>query len=162
MTNQTAATVVRRSVTVEAPIERAFAVFTEGYVTWAPKEHHLGEADLADVILEPRVGGRWFERGTDGVECDWGQVLAWDPPDHVAMSWHIGSLDGGEKWGYDPDPTHASRIDVRFTALGPSTTRVDLEHSELERHGEYWQETSLGVAGPNGWELTLSLYAKAI
>jgi hypothetical protein len=162
MINETAATVVRRSVTVEAPIDRAFSVFTESYFDWAPKDHHLGQADLAAVVLEPQVGGRWFERGVDGVECDWGQVLAWDPPAHVAMSWQINSLDGGEQWEYDPDPARASRIDVRFTALGPSTTRVELEHSELERHGDYWEIISNGVAGPNGWDLALSLYAQSI
>jgi uncharacterized protein YndB with AHSA1/START domain len=156
-------TVVLRSVTVEAPIERAFHVFTARYGTWCPRDHHLGAADLEDVVLEPQVGGRWYERGVDGAECDWGRVLAWDPPHHLAVTWQINVLDGpGTPWRYDPDPDRASRVDVRFVAEGPTTTRVELEHSQLDRHGTYWESISTGVADPQGWEMALGLFAEAV
>jgi uncharacterized protein YndB with AHSA1/START domain len=156
----TPSTVVRRSVTVEAPIERAFKVYTEQCGRWSPPDHHLGSADLADVVIEPRVGGRWYEKGVDGSECDWGQVLAFDPPNHVALTWQINAPDGpGRGWRYDPDAERASRIDVRFVAEGPTTTRVELEHSQLDRHGEHWQLIATGVADSDGWELSLDLYA---
>lgn len=74
------------SITLRVPVERAFSVFTEGFDSWWPREHHIGTAEMAEAVLEPRFDGRWFERGVDGAECDWGRVLVWDPPNHVAMS----------------------------------------------------------------------------
>lgn len=159
----TAATVVRKTVTVEAPIERAFMVYTEMCGTWSPPDHHLGPADLADVVIEPEVGGRWYEKGVDGSECDWGTVLAWDPPNHLALTWQINALDGSEGgWSYDPDPDRASRIEVHFVAEGPAITRVELEHSQIERHGPSWELISTGVASSDGWELSLNRYAEAV
>jgi uncharacterized protein YndB with AHSA1/START domain len=111
-------TTFRTSITVEAPIERAFTVFTERFDAWWPRSHHIGTADMAEAMLEPRVGGRWHERGVDGSECEWGRVLAWDPPRHVAMSWHLNGA-----FRYDPDPDKASRVDVRFIAESESLTR---------------------------------------
>jgi hypothetical protein len=144
--NETIDTTYSTSVTVHAPIDRAFKVFTEGFDTWWPRTHHIAEAEMAEAIMEQREGGRWYERGVDGSECDWGEVLTWDPPAHVAVSWH---LDGEFK--YDADPSHASRVDVRFVAEGPDTTRVELEHSGLDRHGESWQQLRTGISGEGGW-----------
>ena len=106
MTEQAAATgsfaPVRCAVTVPLSPERAFALFTEGYYSWWPHGHHLGKADLADVVLEPRTGGRYYERGVDGSECDWGRVLVCDPPHRIVVSWQINAND--ETWFPDPDP----------------------------------------------------------
>ena len=113
-------TTVRSSITVHAPIDRAFTVFTDGFDSWWPRGHHIGTAEMAEGVIEPRVDGRWFERGLDGSECDWGRVLEWEPPYHVALSWH---LDGA--FHYDPDPGKASRVDVRFFAESDGTTRVE-------------------------------------
>jgi uncharacterized protein YndB with AHSA1/START domain len=106
---------IRGTVTVAAPVERAFQVFTDSFGTWWPAEYHIGQADMAAAILEPRAGGRWYERGVDGGECDWGRVLAWEPPHRLVVTWQING-----QWQYDPDPAHASEIEVRFTADGPS------------------------------------------
>jgi uncharacterized protein YndB with AHSA1/START domain len=146
MTNSTTEPVVRNAITVDAPVDRAFKVFTEGFDTWWPRGHHIATVEMAEAVLEPRQGGRWFERGVDGSECEWGRVLDWDPPRHVAVSWH---LDGD--FQYDPDPTKASRVDVRFSAESATTTRVELVHSGLDRHGESWMQLRTGISGPGGW-----------
>ena len=106
-------TEVRRSVLVNAGADHAFKVFTEKFVTWWPAAHHIGEADLKDVVVEPREGGRWYEIGTDGAECEWGEVKAWEPPGRLLLAWHLDApvapaeavqLDGdsleAEAWAY--------------------------------------------------------------
>jgi uncharacterized protein YndB with AHSA1/START domain len=145
------------SVTVQAPIERAFEVFTAGFDSWWPRTHHIGTAELAAAVVEPHVGGRWLERGVDGSECEWGRVLAWDPPRHVALSWHLTA-----DWGYDPDPEKASRLDVRFLAEGAGMTRVELEHSGLDRHGSDWVKVRDGVSSDGGWSHLLAAYAEVM
>ena len=102
---------VHTQVTVAAAPDKAFRVFTEGFDRWWPRSHHIGEGELEEAIIEPFEGGRWYERTSDGSECDWGKVLVWDPPRHVALSW---AIDGE----FRSDPNHASRIDVTFTPTG--------------------------------------------
>jgi uncharacterized protein YndB with AHSA1/START domain len=148
-------TTFRTSIMVEVPIDRAFTVFTEGFDSWWPRGHHIGTAEMAEARLEPGVGGRWHERGVDGSECEWGRVLAWDPPRHVAMSWH---LDGAFR--YDPDPDKASRVDVRFIAESAGLTRVELEHSGLDRHGSAWTEVRDGISSEGGWRDLLAQFAR--
>jgi hypothetical protein len=71
---------VKKTVTVNAPQKHVFTVFTENHGSWWPLEtHHIGAKTPQTVIIEPRAGGRWFERAADGTECDWGKVLVWDP-----------------------------------------------------------------------------------
>jgi uncharacterized protein YndB with AHSA1/START domain len=144
------------TTTVQAPVDRAFKVFTEGFDTWWPRGHHIGAVDMAEAVLEQHQDGRWYERGVDGSECDWGRVLTWDPPQHIAVSWHLNG-----EWKYDPDPEKASRIDVRFTALDDSTTRVDLVHSGLDRHGESWLQVRDGISQEGGWPGLLVMFAEA-
>jgi uncharacterized protein YndB with AHSA1/START domain len=147
---------VRQEVIVAAPIERAFQTFTERFDTWWPRSHHIGEADMDTAVLEPREGGRWFERGVDASECEWGRVLAWEPPHRVVLSWQIDC-----HWHYDPDPAHGSEVEVRFTAEGADRTRVELEHCNLERHGDGAGELRDSVSGPGGWPGLLEEFAKA-
>jgi uncharacterized protein YndB with AHSA1/START domain len=149
-----AETTVRASVVVDAPIEHAFRVFTADMGAWWPASHHIADVPMAAAILEPRVGGRWYELGEDGSTCDWGVLLAWEPPHHVAFSWH---LDGDFR--LDRVPGHASRVDVRFTSRDDGSTSVELEHSGLDRHGEGWQRLRDGVRPPRGWTSILQLYA---
>jgi uncharacterized protein YndB with AHSA1/START domain len=137
---------VTRVVTVRATQQHAFKVFTAGFTTWWPPSHHIGGADLAEAVLEQQEGGRWYERGVDGSECDWGTVLAYDPPRRVLLSWHLNG-----EWAYDPDPAKASEVEVRFIAEGPDVTRVELEHRHLERHGGTWQALRDGVSSDGGW-----------
>jgi uncharacterized protein YndB with AHSA1/START domain len=147
----------RTAITVDAPIERAFRVFTAGFDTWWPRGHHVGKADIAEVVIEEVVGGRWLERSVDGSECAWGYVLAWDPPHAVALSWQLNA-----EFEIDPDPAKASRVDVRFIAEGNGSTRVELEHTLLDRIGETWPALLAGISADGGWSTLLGLYAKAV
>ena len=144
------------AVTVAVPVERAFHVFTASFNTWWPHQYHIGQADVAQIILEPRVGGRWYERGVDGSECDWGRVLAWEPTERVVFTWQIGG-----DWQFDPDPSRASEIEVRFHADGPAQTTVEVEHRYFERlvdgEGVYGAIRSGG-----GWPALLDSYARMV
>jgi len=156
MTQQTVAP-VSRTITVAASQERAFRVFTEQLGTWWPKEYHIGQVDMADFVLERKVGGRWYEIGVDGTECVTGRVLAYEPPERLMLAWQ---LDGN--WQYDPDPTHASEVEVRFIAEGPSRTRVELEHRAFERHGAGAGAVFGSVDSPTGWTYCLELFSQEV
>ncbi len=153
MATETRNLAVTKSITVRAAKEHTFTVFAERFGSWWPASHRLGAADLADVIVEPRAGGRWYERDTDGAECEWGRVLAYEPPDRLLLAWHLQG-----DWTYDPDPAKSSEIEVRFTADGEHT-RVELEHRHIERH-DGSDEVRRGVAGPNGWSAILRSFAE--
>jgi uncharacterized protein YndB with AHSA1/START domain len=147
---------VRRAITVEAPAEKAFRVFTERFDGWWPRSHSIGDADMEEAIIESREGGRWYERGVDGSTCDWGEVLAWDPPHRLLLSWRIGG-----DWQLDPDTSHASEIEVTFTPEGDAT-RVQIEHRHFERHGATAEALREAVGGEGGWNGLLKLYEEAL
>jgi uncharacterized protein YndB with AHSA1/START domain len=155
MSQQTYAPVLR-TITVATSQERAFKVFTERFGSWWPKEYSIGEADMADFVLEPRVDGRWYEVGVDGKECDTGRVTAFEPPARVALAWQLN-----EAFQYDPDPAHASEVEIRFIAEGPNSTRVELEHRAFDRHGRGAEGVFGAVDGPQGWTYCLAEFAKA-
>jgi uncharacterized protein YndB with AHSA1/START domain len=156
MTTQTQESAVRTSVVVDAPIERAFKVFTEEIGTWWPPEHHIIEAELAEMVFEPRVGGHVYDRGVDASECRWARVLAYEPPNRVVISWDIDL-----QWQLEADPDRTSEIEIRFVAEGPTRTRVELEHRGLERHGDGWQQMRDAVGSPGGWSSGLQRFADA-
>ncbi len=110
------------TVTIGVPAEQAFRLFTGSFDAWWPHEYHIGKADVAEVILEPREGGRWYERGVDGTECDWGRVLSWEPPHRLVFTWQISGA-----WQFDPEPDQASESEVRFTGDGPQRSTVATE-----------------------------------
>ena len=145
---------VRREILVHVPQQRAFTVFTERFDSWWPRGHHIGGSDMREAVLEPRAGGRWYERSVDGSECDWGRVLAWEPPGRVVLSWAITP-----QWGVEPDPARASEIEVTFEPEGDAATRVRLEHRHLERHGDGAAEMRDAVSREGGWGGLLELYA---
>ncbi len=148
------ATVVRHEVVVEAPIERAFSVFTEDFGAFKPREHNLLGADIAETVFETRVGGHIYDRGVDGSECRWARVLAYEPPDRVLFSWDIGPT-----WQVETDPERTSEVEVRFLAEAPGRTRVVLEHRNLDRHLDGWESVREGVDSGGGWPLYLRRYA---
>jgi uncharacterized protein YndB with AHSA1/START domain len=148
MTVQASETAVRTSITVNAPIERAFSVFTEGIGTWWPPDHHILRGELAEMVFEPRVGGHVYDRGVDGSECHWARVLAYDPPHRVVISWDI-SLE----WQIENDHEKTSEVEIRFTSRGPDRTLVELEHRNIDRHGDGWEQMRDAVGSPNGWNL---------
>src|SRR3954469_25821914 len=95
----------RSAITVAVPIERAWEVWTTGMSSWWPAGHHIASEPFEDAVLEPRAGGRWYDRPASGAECDWGVVRAWEPPTRLVVTWQIGS-----DWKFDPDPAHASEV----------------------------------------------------
>jgi uncharacterized protein YndB with AHSA1/START domain len=119
---------IRKQLTVEAPVDRAFRVFTQNMGTWWPRQHHIGASALKDCVIEPRVDGRWYEVGEDGSTCEWGKVLAWDPPRRLVLAWQLNAQ-------FTYDPNLVTEVEVSFTALGPKRTQVDFEHRDLERFG---------------------------
>ena len=154
MSMQATDTSVRASTMVDAPIERAFSVFTADIGSWWPSDHHILEAELAEMVFEPREGGHVYDRGVDGSECRWARVLAYEPPDRVVISWDITP-----QWQIETDPDRTSEIEVRFIAEGPQRTRVELEHRNLDRHGEGWEKVRDAVASPGGWPRGLEALA---
>jgi uncharacterized protein YndB with AHSA1/START domain len=149
-----AATVVRRQIIVRAPIERAFAVFTDRFGDFKPREHNLLGVPIVETVFEPKVGGHIYDRGTDGSECRWARILAFDPPDRVVFSWDIGPT-----WQVETDPAFTSEVEVTFTAEAPDRTRFDLEHRNLDRHGTGWESVRDGIGHDEGWPLYLHRYA---
>jgi uncharacterized protein YndB with AHSA1/START domain len=154
MSTQTAETSIRTSIVVEAPIERAFRVFTDDFGRFKPREHNLLEVDIAETVFEPRVGGHLIDRGVDGSECRWARVLAYEPPHRVVFSWDISP-----RWQIETDVEKTSEVEVQFVSEAPERTRIELEHRNLERHGEGWEGVREGVRGDEGWPLYLRRFA---
>jgi uncharacterized protein YndB with AHSA1/START domain len=143
---------IRKTIVVAASAERAFQIFTEEMSTWWPlASHHIGKVEPANVVIEPFVGGRWFERGVDGSECDWGRVRMWDPPRQLVLSWEISS-----EWQHDA--SIQTEVEVRFSPEGPST-RVDLEHRLLHYYGEKAAQMRGIFDSGQGWTGLLDAFA---
>ncbi|MCW2750953.1 MAG: activator of Hsp90 ATPase 1 family protein [Aeromicrobium sp.] len=140
-------TTVSVSTEVDAPLARAFHVFTAEIGTWWDEDKHLLEAPLAEMVFEPFVGGNIIDRGTDGSECRWARVLTYEPPSRVCFSWDINT-----QWQIETDPTRTSEVEITFTEITPERTLVVLVHRHLDRHGEGW-ETMRDAVG-SGWRLT--------
>ena len=155
MTAQITDTSVTTSIVVEAPIEKAFSVFTDDIGSWWTPEHHILQADLKEMVFEPRVGGHIIDRGVDGSECAWARVLAYEPPHRVVFSWDV-SL----QWQLETDHSRTSEVEVRFIAESPSRTRVELEHRNLDRHGDGWEAMRDAVGAPDGWGDGLQRFAE--
>jgi uncharacterized protein YndB with AHSA1/START domain len=151
---QTQAPVVRRQVVVDAPLERAFSVFTDRFGDFKPPEHTLLAAPIEQTVFEPRVGGHIYDRAVDGSECHWARILVYEPPDRVVFSWDIDP-----QWQIETDPELTSEVEVRFVAESTTRTRVELEHRHLDRHGPGWQSVSDGVEADDGWPLYLARFA---
>jgi uncharacterized protein YndB with AHSA1/START domain len=157
MNKRVSAAPVKQSIVVEAPIDRAFKVFTEDFGSFKPRKHNLLSVPIAETVFEPRVGGHVYDRGVDGSECRWARVLAFEPPNRVLLSWDISP-----RWQIETDPDKTSEWEVRFIAETASRTRLELEHRHLERHGEGWEGMRDGVDGDQGWPLYLKRFVERI
>ena len=147
-------TIVRRQIVVEAPIDKAFTVFTDRFGDFKPPEHNLMASPITETVFEPQVGGHIFDRAVDGSECRWARVLAYEPPNRVVFSWDISPY-----WQIETDPEHASEVEVRFIAETDQRTRLELEHRNIDRHGPGWEGVRDGVDNDAGWPLYLTRYA---
>jgi uncharacterized protein YndB with AHSA1/START domain len=139
---------VQKSVTVNAPAAHVFRAFTAKQNEWWPRAHHIGKTEKFTAIVEPKVGGRWFERGDDGSECDWGRVLVWEEPKRIVLSWDLAS-----DFSYDPNLN--TEVEVRFIVETPRRTRVELEHRCLERYGDQAEKMRDLFDKPDAWAATL-------
>ncbi len=143
---------VRRSVVVKANVERSFTAFTGNIGRWWPRTHSIGSTPQTDVILERRAGGRWYELGANGAECEWGKVLVWEPPARLVLAWQIDA-----NWKYDP--SLVTEVEVTFTALASAETRVDIEHRNLERYGDQAARVRDAIGSEGGWMGILKSFA---
>jgi uncharacterized protein YndB with AHSA1/START domain len=144
---------VRKVVSVQAPMMVAWQVFTEQMGTWWPLAvYKIGKAKAVDAVIEPRVGGRWYERGDDESTCEWGRVLSWEPPSRLVLSWDIGA-------DWQPDPDLKTEIEVRFIAEGKDATRVELEHRKLDRYGARRDEMRRIFETEGDWGRLLQMFA---
>jgi uncharacterized protein YndB with AHSA1/START domain len=157
MSTQASETSTQHSIVVEAPIERAFSVFTDDFGSFKPPDHNLLDVEIAETVFESHVGGNIYDRGVDGSECRWARVLAYEPPNRVVFSWDISA-----RWQIETDHDKTSEVEVRFIAEAPDRTRVELEHRNLDRHGEGWEAARDGVGGDQGWPLYLERFAERI
>lgn len=146
---------VRKSITVNAPPARAFDIFAT--FAWWPKSYSIlpSRSPQQAAVLEPRVGGRWFERGEDGTQCDWGKVLAFDPSRRLVFTWQISA-------SYTFDPDGATEVEVTFIPDGPNKTRIELEHRLFERFGAAGEKVRHDVDAPTGWGAVLDQFAAAV
>jgi len=150
-------TAITTSIVVDAPVDTAFAVFTGDMASWWPPEHHLLQAPLDSMVFEARAGGRIYDVGTDGSECQWARVLAYDPPNRVVFSWDISVA-----WQIETDPAKTSEVEVRFVPEGEHRTRVELEHRHLDRHGDGWEGVREAVRSGGGWGMGLERFARRV
>ena len=157
MSTQASNTATKHSIVVEAPIERAFSVFTDGFGSFKPREHNMLEVDIAETVFETHEGGHIYDRGVDGSECRWARVLAFEPPNRVVFSWDISP-----QWQIETDLDKTSEVEVRFIAEAHDRTRVELEHRNLDRHGPGWESERDGVAGDQGWPLYLDRFVEQV
>ncbi|MGH2984599.1 MAG: SRPBCC family protein [Solirubrobacterales bacterium] len=157
MTAQAQATSVRTQVVVEAPIERAFRVFTEDFGSFKPPEHNLLAAEIAETVFELGEGGHLYDRGVDGSECRWARVLTYEPPNRVVISWDINP-----QWQVETDLEKTSEVEVRFISETRDRTRVELEHRNLDRHGDGWEGMRGAVDSSEGWPLYLQRFAELL
>ncbi len=143
---------VVRSVSVPLSPARAFELFNTRMTDFWPKEHSIGNSEIAEVVVEPHSGGRWFERGIDGSECQWGRIASWEPPRKVVLLWQIGA-----DWHFDP--AFETEVEVTFTQESPDRTRLDLRHRNLQRYGESAEQMRAIFDDPKGWAGTLASFA---
>jgi uncharacterized protein YndB with AHSA1/START domain len=145
---------VKKSMSVQASPAVAWRVFTEKMTSWWPLEHYkIGKAKAVEAIIEPHVGGRWYERGEDGSTCDWGRVLVWEPGSRLVLTWDINA-----DWQHDPNLK--TEVEVRFIADGKERTRIELEHRRLDRFGERRDQMRRLFDQEGDWGKLLAMFAR--
>jgi len=145
---------VQLDVTVNCSPAQAFDLFTTRMAAWWPASHHIGDGDLADVRIEPRAGGRWYETTSTGAECDWGHVITWEPPERLVLAWSLNP-----EWAYDP--SLVTEVEIRFTGIESGHTNVTVEHRDLDRFGERSLEMQTVLGADGGWPTLLRSFSDA-
>jgi len=143
---------VRKRIVVNAPQAHAFDVFATRFDSWWPRDHHIGKSTMKQAVIEPHAGGRWYEVGDDDRECDWGTVLAWEPPARLVLSWIINGK-------FQVDESVESEVEIRFIPESANRTRIELEHRIAAADAETLREA---VDSPRGWGGLLEAYARKV
>ena len=147
--------VVCKELVINASQRRTFQAFTEEIDRWWPKSHHIGKSEMQRAVLETKVGGRWYEIGVDGSQCDWGKVLVWNPPHQLILAWQITA-----EWQYDP--TFSTEVEVNFLEQGQKQTRLTLEHRNIEKFGIKAEEIWSAFDSEGGWVGILKALANLV
>jgi uncharacterized protein YndB with AHSA1/START domain len=146
---------VRKEITVEASAKRAFTVFTAHFDSWWPRSHTIGGGELAEAVIEPHTGGRCYQRNTDGSECDWGRVVAYEPPTRLVLAWELSPE-------FVHDPSRPSEVEVRFVPLAADRTRVELTHRNLDVYGDSAAKLREALDSEGGWSGLLALFGAEV
>ena len=139
---------IRKTITVHVPPKQAFDVFTREMNRWWPAEYTAFPREA--IVIEPKRGGRWFERGTEGNEGTNGKVLDWLAPERVLLAWQV-----------DGNPDLITELEVRFASDGNGGTHVALEHRDLDRLGDLAEPIHAMMDGDEAWGTLLQRYADA-
>jgi len=145
---------VRKTFVVRADAAAAFQAFAHRMHEWSPTSHSL-TGSRTNIIIEPHVGGRWYETGEGNTEADWGKVLAWEPGQRMLLAWQLNA-----NFNFDPDLI--TEVEVRFEDAGDGSTRVDFEHRNLERFGAAAPDIFNSLNGEDGWSGSLHNYANLL
>lgn len=148
---------VRHSVQVPKSVEETFGLFVDTLDEWWPAAYTWSQDVLQEMVIEPEVNGRCYERGPHGFTCDWGRVLIWQPPHHLQFTWQISPRREPV-----PNPAKASEVDIHFEADGPNQTQVVLEHRHFDRHGEGSEKYQEMMDSPQGWPYILRQFETAV
>ncbi len=147
MTIQNQDKVVHKTITVERDLALTFRIWTEKIAAWWPTSHSLSGDTNTQVFIEGYVGGRFYERTSDGVEHQWGEVVVWEPPYHLAYTWRLGA-----------EPGIPTRVDIYFSALDTNVTRINVEHRGPELIGNLWWQRNADYA--KSWDHVLAAYVR--
>jgi|Tabmets5t2r1_1033131.scaffolds.fasta_scaffold22216_2 uncharacterized protein YndB with AHSA1/START domain len=142
-------------VSVNLEPDQAFDLFARRLAAWWPPEYSWSQDVLEEIGIEPHEGGMCFERGPHGFRCDWGRVLAWEPPRRLLIAWQISPRREPE-----PNPAKASEVEVLFDADGEGGTTVAVEHRAFDRHGDGAEYAQM-LGSPQGWPYILERFAAA-
>lgn len=144
---------VTHTVVIGLRTEAAFSRFVADMGAWWPRDYTWSKDALEEIAIEPQTGGRCFERGPHGFHCDWGRVLEWEAPKRLVFSWQISSTRVPV-----PDDRQASEVEMLFEREDESTTRVELEHRNFDRHGEGADAYQAAMASEQGWPFILECF----
>jgi len=142
---------VVQSVRVKLAPAAAFDLFANRFDAWWPRDKSANPGTtLVEAVLEPKVGGRWYERGANGTICEWGRVLAYEPGRRLVINWQLGA-------DYRYDPNLVTEVEILFQPDGEGTL-VTLEHRNIENFGPNWEQMRAGINSPGGWPGILQAY----
>ena len=144
---------IHKTLVVKAGVHRSFQAFTSRMGSWWPRTHSIAASPTVEVIIEPRAGGRWYAVGEDGSTGQTGYVIEWQPPQRLVLAWQLNG-----DWQFDPELV--TEVEVRFIAESERSTRVELEHRNLQRMGDKAAQVRGMVDAPGGWTAVLESYKK--